>query len=169
VPILGQGGPGDRRSIELYTRARNRIAIEQLLPRAPEAMKAAADLWTKAYPNLRVRSLDSTYNCVGLVFASRRAAVDPDQLPRIFEDDSYARLSSRGEAAPGDVAVYRDTSGAITHVGIIIAIEKDIRAGILRFQILSQWGRDGEYLHDGEDVPAPLGRLTDVWSERKGT
>ena len=66
----------------------------------------------------------------------------------------------------GDVAVYRDQSGAITHVGIVVVIEKNPSAAVTRFQVLSQWARDGEYLHDGEDVPMPLGKLVEIWSER---
>jgi hypothetical protein len=130
-------------------------------------MKAAADIFTRAHPSLKVRSLDSTYNCVGLVFASRRTAVDPDQFPRIFTDDKYVKLRTEADAALGDIAVYRDWSGAITHVGVVIDIHMDVSAAVPRFRVLSQWGRDGEYLHDGEDVPVWLGRLTEVWSERR--
>jgi hypothetical protein len=98
----------------------------------------------------------------------RRTAVDLDQLQRIFADDGYQKLRSAVEATAGDVAVYRDASGAITHVGIIIAVENDLATSVTRFQVLSQWGHDGEYLHDGEDVPKLFGRLTEVWSERRG-
>jgi len=157
--------------MELYTRARQRIDNEQVPPRPPEAMQAAREGISHRHPGLRVRSLDSTYNCVGMVFANRRTWIEPDELPLIFADDGYKRLTRMEDAVAGDIAVYRDSAGEITHVGVIIETRSDLAeltARGVRFQILSQWGRDGEYLHDAEDVDARLGRLSEIWSERRG-
>ena len=166
VHLIGVGGPGDRKSIDLSTRARNRIENAQEPRRSPAAMTAARDLWTRRFPNLQVRALDSLYNCMGLVFASRRTAIDPDQLGLILKDDEYRRLRQFAEALPGDVAVYRDRAGVATHVGVVLQNDPDLATGGSRLTILSQWGRDGEYIHPVEQVPDAFGRCTEIWTDR---
>src|SRR5580700_7258569 len=122
VTILGRGGPADRRSLELHTRAGNRIANERTPPRPPEAMRAAMEMMRKAHPTLVPRSLDATYNCVGMVFANRRTWIEPDQVQLVFDDDGYRKLDRMNDAMPGDVAVYRDASNDIVHVGLIVDV-----------------------------------------------
>jgi len=37
-----------------------------------------------------VRSLDSSYNCMGMIFAARRTVLDTDVLHYIIDDDGYS-------------------------------------------------------------------------------
>ncbi len=58
-----------------------------------EIQRATAKMLIGTFPEISLRSLAWDYNCVGLVFASRRTAIDPKFLPKILEDDGY-RLTS---------------------------------------------------------------------------
>jgi hypothetical protein len=119
------------------------------------------------YQTARLRSLSSVYNCMGMVFATRRTWVDPEDLQMIFEDDEYRRLPDDGQAMPGDVVVYRDTEGAVVHIGLVSQVIPNLREGTREIVVLSQWGADGEYFHRTDDVHPSLGSPTDYWSDRK--
>jgi hypothetical protein len=103
---------------------------------------------------------------MGLVFATRRTWVDTDQLELILREDAYRRIPL-AEAQVGDVIVYTqgDTVPAV-HVGVVQRRERDLAVGQWRFEILSQWGADGEYLHDISDVHEALGAPTQAWTDR---
>lgn len=105
---------------------------------------------------------------MGLVFASRRTWIDPEYLYQILADDEYRQLAGVVEAQPGDVVVYRDTDGLPSHVGIVWERNLIIpgqQADPLK--VLSQWGADGEYLHDLSDVPDLLGVPVEFWTDRR--
>ena len=55
----------------------------------------------------------------------------------------------------------------ITHVGLIVAKERNIVEADWIIRVLSKWGMDGEYLHDERDVPSLLGTSRQYYSERK--
>lgn len=168
--IIGAGGPTDRQSIELATRRRRRIPNEQRLQQSPEAMLAAARMLLNNHTNYRLRSLTSLYNCVGLVFASRRTWIEPHYFHLIATDDGYQRRVRTADTLPGDVAVYTSPQGAIIHVGIIVAVKHDFSSGDTSFRVLSQFGSAGEYLHEADDLPEGLSAASgqpnlSVWSE----
>lgn len=154
------------REFRRYTRARRRIENEQLPAMRPEATQALHQRWVSLRPGIVARSHDTTYNCVGMVFANRRTAIDPDQLQKIFDDDGYRPLASLAEAMPGDVAVYR-VGIDIAHVAVVIEVKRDFSKGTIEFLLLSKWGQAGEYIHREREVPDAYGTLTEVWSERK--
>ena len=97
--------------------------------------------------------MDSTYNCVGLVFASRRTNVDPGELSWILQDDGYKQISE-DMVEIGDLVVYRhDKEKPIVHIGVIVEKEADVRSAKMRFSVLSQWSFHGEYFHEATHVP----------------
>ena len=72
----------------------------------------------------------------------------------ILHDDGYAEVLE-AYAMPGDILIYKDTDGDITHV--VVSNVPDLMSGSSNIHVLSQWGSDGEYLHDYRDVPHLLG------------
>ena len=129
-------------------------------------MNSAKNTVLTHHPDARARSLSSMYNCMGMVFASRRTWVDPEHLPMILEDDSYRRVSSEGELQPGDVVVYRHDDGEISHVGVVTEVRTNVREAAREVFVLSQWGRDGEYFHRADDVNPQLGKPAEYWTDR---
>ena len=69
-------------------------------------------------------------------------------------------------AVTGDVVVY-ESDGETSHVAIVVSNEPDFRDGSSNIRVLSQWGFDGEYLHDYRDVHAALGRPVRFYTERR--
>jgi hypothetical protein len=134
---------------------------------SPERLRSAEQLWATARPEARLRSLSSTYNCVGLVFASRRTWVDPQTLPLILGDDGYRQLPPAVRPEPGDVVIYRTTSGRVEHIGTILASEPVVETSEWRVTVISQWGADGEYVHPMHHVPLALGQPSEYWTERQ--
>lgn len=66
----------------------------------------------------------------------------------------------------GDIVIYR-AGGVPVHVAIVMELKVTPGAGLW---VLSQWGADGEYLHDADDYPAFLAGSEpidlEVWTER---
>ena len=87
-------------------------------------------------------------------------------MPVIFEDDGYKTIP-RAKALPGDIAVYRDRTGDVSHVGVIIERRLITREDQDDLVILSQWGFDGEYIHGASELPEAYGPLGEIWSDRK--
>ena len=130
-------------------------------------MQSAVDIMNQNHPNALLRSITATYNCVGMVVASRRAWVDPEHLLTILVQDGYRLLRGPEEAEVGDVVVYRDLSGDVCHVGLVSRKKiLDPRNGMDYLQVLSKWGADGEYFHDLTDLPYLLGRPSEYWTDR---
>jgi hypothetical protein len=165
--IIGEGSLSDRASIALSTSKNRRIPNLRMPERSPQSMYAAKQLHAKGSRHLR--SLRSTYNCVGMVFANRRTFIEPEQIPMILQDDEYIEV--RPDALmPGDVVLYEDPKTQdIKHVGLVLAAEVMFEAKKIR--VLSQFGRDGEYIHDLDDVPDFYGKtVVKFYSEsRKAT
>lgn len=103
-----------------------------------------------------------------MVFAFRRAWVEPTHVVHMLNDDEYREVD-RNEVLPGDlIAYYSDSSRTeLSHIGIIVAKERRIEFGNWYIRVLSQWGADGEYLHGETDVPGCFGDVRAYWSERK--
>ena len=120
-----------------------------------------------SHPSARVRSLRSDYNCMGLVFASRRTSIDPDDLYMILSDDGFLKIGE-SECDVGDLVVYRGDDNEVSHVGIIARIETQLATAERLIFGLSQWGKDGEYVHEIRDVNPLLGTPTEFWTDRYG-
>jgi hypothetical protein len=163
--IIGEGGTSDKASIALAT-SKNRLIPNTRIPeRSPQSMYAAKQLHAKG--SRQLRSLRSTYNCVGMVFANRRTFIEPEEIPAILQDDDYIEVHRTDDLMPGDVVLYKDpNTGDIIHVGLVLAA--DVIYGTTRVRVLSQFGRDGEYIHDLYDVPEAYGQpVLKFYSERR--
>ncbi|MEA5452055.1 hypothetical protein VB780_26005 [Leptolyngbya sp. CCNP1308] len=164
--IVGFGGENDNTSIRLETKKKRFIPNSQPPERPPESLKEAIKICTSKVPGITFRRASATYNCVGMVFASRRTAIEPEHLQMIIEDDGYKRIRDEKDVKIGDIVLYRDRN-EYTHIGIIVGIEPDIKDCRFEFTVLSQWGRDGEYVHSVEKVPEEYGNDWEFWTERE--
>ncbi|MXZ54908.1 MAG: hypothetical protein F4077_03500 [Gammaproteobacteria bacterium] len=154
--------------VNLETRKGSKIPTQRYHSRPPDAMREADRVQRTKFSRIKTRSLDSTYNCVGMVFAFRRAWIEPKYVPKLLEEDEYREVH-RNEAVPGDLIVYYNNNDrtAIRHVGIIMKKEGNVEAGDWVIRVLSKWGQDGEYLHSEKDVPILFGTTRVYYSERK--
>jgi hypothetical protein len=166
VDIIGAGSKRDREAIELATRAGTFIPNVRRREQSPARMKAAWDIWKEKHVSLVPRSHSSCYNCMGMVFASRRTWVEPDQLAMILREDGFRKIEP-SEAVRGDIVVYRDGSGGVAHVGLVLSKYADVKDASWKVEVLSQWGADGEFFHDAYDVPSLLGTPQEYWTERR--
>lgn len=102
------------------------------------------------------------YNCMGLVFGSRRTTIDINEVHDILTRDRYELRPSFETALIGDVVVYFDTQGSPVHVGFVYRVVST-RQGT-RIRILSKWSEAGEYVHDLEDYRD--GKPRQIWTPR---
>lgn len=168
VYIIGAGGPDDKASIHLATRRNTFIRNERRREMAPNMLKEGADLWRRERPNARLRSASAVYNCMGMVFASRRTWIDPAELDLILKEDEYRPVTELAQVEIGDIVVYRDRSDhRVTHVGIIVHAKRDVEKGAYEITVISKWGKYGEYIHLMEDVPFILGEPAEYWTDRR--
>ena len=112
----------------------------------------------------RVRSVSPYfYNCVGMIFANRRAWIEIDELDDIFREDGYTKITLQ-QLETGDIVTYA-YDHAPTHVGLVTQVER-LEGDVARVIVLSKWGKDAEILHPMGIVPARFGIPSDFWSER---
>jgi len=120
--------------------------------------------WLRELVGVSVRSWSTyPYNCMGMVFAARRSAIDPKHVYRILRDDEYRRIGV-DELSIGDVVVY-ELLGTPSHVGIIAEIR---RSGPLSTPfVISKWGDIlPEFIHPVDQVPDLLGNPTGYFTDR---
>lgn len=129
-------------------------------------MAAAQQIHLTNHPNRKLRSLSSEYNCVGMVFAARRTWIEPEHVEWILQEDGYRQVAREADLDVGDVVVYRDGDSQVCHVGIIFSIAMNVGSADWQITVLSQWGADGEYLHDIYDVHPSLGEPSEFWTDR---
>ena len=128
---------------------------------SPIIMQRAQEGVNSRHLGVEKRSLNSTYNCMGMVFGNRRCCIDPSDIRNIFEGDGYRRLTSEAEAVEGDVIVYTEKDGMVAQTPLFGP------GGQRIIRVLSQWGAAGEYWHDIADVDVALGNPTEFWTDRK--
>ncbi len=86
----------------------------------------------------------------------------------ILVEDEYRRVAGPSESQVGDVVVYRNTRDhSVSHVALIVNIERRVDTASWKITVISQWGTDGEYLHLMEDVLEMLGRPVEYWTDRR--
>lgn len=161
--VLGAGEPGDRNYIPLATREGSIIRNERRLEAPPERMREGISQWQRLRPQARLRSATQTYDCMGMVFASRRTTVGTDQLRMILREDGY-RWVSPDDLDVGDVVIYSRSEEA-THVGIISCFKKTEFGDITL--VLSKWGAYPEYEHPIDYVPEAYGKPVEYWTDRR--
>lgn len=84
----------------------------------------------------------------------------------ILDEDGFQETNPQS-VVPGDIVVYRDNVGDISHVAVVVSHQPDVAAARWKTTVLSQWGADGEYIHDYEDVHQTLGRPDKFYSEKR--
>ncbi len=162
----GEGGPTDRRSINLATRANNWIANIRRSEHSPFQLKNIRDLNSRIFPNAILKSQSNRYNCYGLVFASRRTNIlDGTEVDKILADDGYTLVTEEKDLCEGDIAIYRRNS-SITHSAIIVKIVKDFKKSEFNIVALSQLGTGYECQHNVNEVPALYGRDIQYYTQR---
>ncbi len=165
--ILGAGGENDNLALKLSTCTRKHINNERPLEKAPLTLQASLEMDKKTNPKASLVSAPTaTYNCMGLVFASRRTCIDISELNFILGEDSYRQLAGLHEAMTGDVVCYQK-DGKIEHVGLINSTISDCRNGSIQATVVSKWGMHAEYIHDMCDVPSHFGSPKFFWTHRK--
>jgi len=114
--------------------------------------------------NLEIRSLSPyMYNCVGMIFANRRAWIDIGQIYDILREDGYNEIPLE-QSDLGDVVLYTFDNHP-SHIGLVTIVHSRI-GQILNIRVLSKWGKDGEIEHHYEDVPSHCGKPDSYWSEK---
>jgi hypothetical protein len=158
-------GPNE---VPVYTAKGTRIPNERPPAKPPGAMKESRRLVEDSqYASAELRSLGSTYNCAGLVLASRRTWID--DLPNLLvylAEDGYRPLKASEKTWPGDVVVYFSNERKPEHVGVVVRVPTESLDAIGGPVIMSKWGFFGEYIHRVMDKPAYLGTSYEVWTER---
>jgi cell wall-associated NlpC family hydrolase len=85
----------------------------------------------------------------------------------ILKDDEYSTVEMPASVMPGDLVVYETDPGDISHVAVVVSNESNLRDGSSKIVVISQWGSQGEYLHDYRDVHPWLGRPTQFYTDRR--
>ena len=152
--------------IRLSTKKGRHIPNTQMTQRPKVEMETAKDIVLTHHFSARPRSLSSEYNCMGMIFAARRTCIDPDHLGMILADDGFRRIARDSDLDIGDLVVYRDKNAEVSHVGIVSRIEPYRADNTRNVFVLSQWGRDGEYIHEVNDVGPFLGDPVEYWTDR---
>src|SRR5882762_3616948 len=163
--VIGAGTPADRLHLPLATRTGRPIRNEVRRERAPESLRAAVQLWARERPAADLRSISATYNCMGLVFATRRTWIDTEELQFILDQDGYKRIATP-DVEPGDLVVYQ-RDGQRTHVALVLQADVMFAGRMPKMlYACSQWGADGEYFHAAAYVPSHFGQPTEYWTDR---
>jgi hypothetical protein len=125
----------------------------------------ANDLMVQHPNKLTIRSVSSySYNCVGMIFASRRAYIEITHINRILREDGFHQISIN-EITVGDIVLYKFRSQP-SHVAIVTGVTGSIGHKI-DVRVLSKWGLDAEFEHFMENVPrATLGEPAEFYTER---
>ncbi len=100
------------------------------------------------------------YNCHGWVFAAGRHWLRGRQVEQVLRDNDYRPVS---EPRPGDVAVYRDDTGAVIHSGLVRTATPD---GLVLVE--SKWGGRGRYVHPPDEHCYGAAACTYYRSPRRG-
>ena len=164
--LVNPGGAEDTKSIELATSKGNRIRNWQRREQPEEALRDAAKFATEGHAGRKLRSLTSRYNCIGMVFANRRTCIEPEEVQMILKDDEYIEVARPADVMAGDLVVYEGPSG-LSHLAVVVSNVPQVEDADSIIHVLSQWGSDGEYLHEYRDVPPLLGRPVRFYSERR--
>jgi hypothetical protein len=138
--------------IIVQTRAGTRIRVSQAST-LQATFRAGDKIEHGKHPNAvpRTQEISGFFNCHGLVFASRRAAIDEvDQMPMILKEDGYTKVPVT-DILPGDVAIYYDlTNGDALHSAVVVDCPQNHAAAVM---VVSKWGYGREYRHALNDCP----------------
>ena len=129
-----------------------------------QTVELVDDLLRKGKTGLHIRSVSAhLYDCVGMVFANRRAWIDIEHIGKILRSDDYQPVSI-DDLIVGDIVVYTLGTKRV-HVGLVTRVLSSM-GSVTNVRVLSKWGKHGEVEHRLEDVPYYLGQPSEYWSER---
>lgn len=94
---------------------------------------------------IRTGEVDPASNCHGWVFTGGRYAIHPDDVEIILHDNGYQPVASPSK---GDIIVYRNEAGVVTHTGIVLEV---VHENLVLIE--SKWGPLGRFLHPPEYQP----------------
>ncbi len=99
------------------------------------------------------------WNCWGFTFNPRQCWVglDGSDIQMILDDNGTQVFAPNLRV--GDVVVYRDGGGNITHTGRVWSLDSSGNPALVQ----SKWGSLGEYLHAPANVPASYGTDIAYW------
>jgi hypothetical protein len=111
-----------------------------------DVVAASADEEARYLRELRLHSQviqtgppDVRFNCHGWVFGDGRGWLRSKMVDTILQDNAYQVVE---RPLAGDVAIFRNQLGEVTHSGVVRTGEKD--GSVL---IESKWGRFGRFVH----------------------
>jgi hypothetical protein len=135
----------------------------------PSEIQAQTALETYKGKNRFPQIVDSTYNCLGLVFAARRTNVATEHVKWILQHDDYQKLSGRVLPQRGDVVLYAQEDNIVTHVGVVHDVKSSSRnSEDWEVWVLSKWGTHGaEYVHLADDIPSLYGTAIEYWRHKR--
>jgi len=99
----------------------------------------------------------NAYNCHGYVF-TRTEWLNQDEVEEALINGGYTQICG-GTVQPGDLAIYHDEDGDISHTGIVRVV-----CGGRVDVIEGKWAGYGRYLHRPGDVPFSYGRTPRYYS-----
>jgi hypothetical protein len=159
--------PGDTDSPEehpIYARSGWRIPQEYPSGLSAELMRIKTDAHVGWRRNIEPRSLSTyPYNCIGMIFASRRAWIEIEHIYKILYEDGYRQIVRR-EIMSGDVVLYKDDNGEPSHVALITMVE--FVGETPNILVISKWGKEAEFIHHVENVPTLFGHPAEFWTDR---
>jgi hypothetical protein len=94
---------------------------------------------TAALLPVRIADTDPRSNCHGWVFTGGRYGISELAVGALLQDNGYHQVDA---PLPGDVVVYRDASGKVSHSGRVYRVHETGETWIE-----SKWGPGGRYRH----------------------
>jgi hypothetical protein len=101
--------------------------------------------WAASLTLIRTGPPDWAADCHGWTFATGRYWITGKEVEPILEDNGYLPATC---PQTGDLVVYRDAQGQVTHTGVVFSVGE---AG--RILVESKWAWMGCYLHAPEAQP----------------
>jgi hypothetical protein len=155
LPILDASGRYCDSKIDLRTRAGNPIENTQVWAHSAFEWHLLGENLGRFANAERVSEACPVYNCHGLTFGSRRTQVSPP-IGSILEDDGFDKIPSEKDVRPGDIVVYSDARGEVTHSGFVVWRRKvELMPGTetVIAMIWSKWGKAYEMIHAVRECP----------------
>lgn len=144
-------GRPSHKKIELQTRCGNDIDNRQEYDFSPSQLNRLPD-YSRDYRGAKFRTQPNPiYNCHGMTFACARTMVFPESVQMILDDDGYAEVKNIDDVLPGDIVLYYEDNGEISHSGIVVSRPSEEPLKIP--WVVSKWGMLNEVYHLVYDCP----------------
>lgn len=105
------------------------------------------DALEDAFPNAtRTGEPTITTDCHGETFDDGNCWINDEEVQQVLDDD-YVVVA--GAKQVGDIVVYRDADGNITHSGTVTAVDGNGNVT----EVESKWGSGGKYKHAVDETP----------------